>query len=121
MALVVGPLLALLGYYCWTATWVDGYTNVLMAVTLLLAGLLILVERALEPTSIRQEQVQRLTFTLLGLGLLAILDRAVGRAYGAACTVLDQTGPLFLAAFALRAPMIILGAPSWPSCSTPMR
>ncbi|MEZ4710115.1 MAG: FtsX-like permease family protein [Caldilineaceae bacterium] len=105
-----GPLLALLGYYCWTATWGDGYTNVLLAITLILAGLLILVERALEPTPIRQEQVQRLIFTLLGLGLLAIWTVPWDALTGRATSVLDQTGPLFLAAFALRAPMIILGA-----------
>ncbi|MCL4258946.1 MAG: FtsX-like permease family protein, partial [Anaerolineales bacterium] len=109
-----GPLLVLVGAYCWRAPWGDGYTNVLMAVTLLLAGVLILVERLLEPTSrpmgSRPEQVQRLLFTLLGLGLLAIWTVPWAALMGRATSVLDQTGPLFLAAFALRAPMIILGA-----------
>ncbi|MCB0082888.1 MAG: FtsX-like permease family protein, partial [Caldilineaceae bacterium] len=109
-----GPLLALLGYACWTAAWGDGYTNVLMAITLILAGLLILVERALEPTprpaGSRPEGVQRLIFTLLGLDLLAIWTVPWDALMGRATSVLDQTGPLFLAAFALRAPMIILGA-----------
>ncbi|MEZ4735030.1 MAG: FtsX-like permease family protein [Caldilineaceae bacterium] len=97
-----GPLLALLGYYCWTATWGDGYTNVLMAITLILAGLLILVERALEPTAIRQEGVQRLSFTLLGLGLLAIWTVPWDALMERSVSVLDQNSPLFLAAFALR-------------------
>ncbi|MEZ4621099.1 MAG: FtsX-like permease family protein [Caldilineaceae bacterium] len=109
-----GPLLALLGYACWTAAWGDGYTNVLMAITLILAGLLILVERALEPTprpaGSRPEGVQRLIFTLLGLGLLAIWTVPWDTLTGRAISVLEQSGPLFLAAFALRAPMIILGA-----------
>lgn len=109
-----GPLLALLGAYCWRAPWGDGYTNVLLAVTLLLAGVLILVERLLEPTprpmGSRPEQVQRLLFTLLGLGLLVIWTVPWDALIGRATSVLDQTGPLFLAAFALRAPMIILGA-----------
>lgn len=105
-----GPLLALLGVYCGTARWGDGYTNVLMAVTLILAGLLMLVERALEPTRVRQEQVQRLVFTLLGLGLLAIWTVPWHTFMGRSASVLDQNSPLFLAAFVLRAPMIILGA-----------
>ncbi len=106
---VLGPLLILLGVYVWFASWGDGQTNVLMGVTLVVTGLMILIERGLERTALRQTQIQRLVYTVIGLSLLIIWVLPWNTILGYSTSVRDQNSPLFLAAFALRAPLIILG------------
>ncbi|MCX6045484.1 MAG: FtsX-like permease family protein, partial [Chloroflexi bacterium] len=106
---VLGPLLILLGVYVWFASWGDGQTNVLMGVSLLLTGMMIFVERWLERTTLRQTQIQRLVYTVIGLGLLITWVLPWNTILGYSAAIRDQNSPLFLAAFALRAPLIILG------------
>ena len=106
---ILGPLLILAGIYLWFASWGDGQTNLLMGVTLILAGLMILIGRGLERTVLRQEHIQRLVYTVIGVGLLVIWIAPWNTLLGRSASILDQNSPLFLAAFALRAPLIILG------------
>ena len=107
---LLGPLLIGVGIYLWFARWGDGQTNLLMGATLMLAGLLILLENGLERTALRQEQIQRIVYTVIGVGLLVIWIAPWNILLGRSASILDQNSPLFLAAFALRAPLIILGA-----------
>ncbi|MFN8487778.1 MAG: FtsX-like permease family protein [Caldilineaceae bacterium] len=107
---LLGPLLIAAGAYLWTASWGDGQTNVLMGITLILFGALIFIERWLELTPLRQEQISRIVYTVIGLGLLVIWVAPWNTLLGRSASILDQNSPLFLAAFALRAPLIILGA-----------
>ncbi len=106
---VLGPLLILAGVYVWFASWGDGQTNVLMGVTLIVAGVMIFIERWLELTTWRQAQIQRLVYTVIGLSLLLIWILPWNTILGYSASIRDQNSPLFLAAFALRAPLIILG------------
>ena len=107
---LLGPLLAAGGIYLFFVTWGDGQTNILMGVSLILAGGMILVGRLLDRTRLRAEPVQRLVYTVIGLGLLITWALPWDTILGRSSSILDQNSPLFLVAFALRAPMIILGA-----------
>ncbi len=114
--IVSGPLLMILGgaviYYGLDL----GISVVLAGTTLVLVGAGILAAWLLEHTSLRDEQIHRLIYSIIGLGLIAIwavpwtsfLEPFLEQSQTAGDLV--QDGPWVLVRFALTGPMIILGA-----------
>ena len=114
--IVSGPLLMILGgaviYYGLDL----GISVVLAGTTLALVGAGILAAWLLEHTSLRDEQIHRLIYSILGLGLIAIwavpwtsfLEPFLDQSQTVGDLV--QDGPWVLVRFALTGPMIILGA-----------
>ncbi len=88
---------------------VDGRFSVLLAgISLALVGVLLLTARLLTRSRLREETIQRLIYTAMGLGLVAIWGLPWAVWFGRTTAVGD--GPWVLISFALTMPMIILGA-----------
>jgi putative ABC transport system permease protein len=79
--------------------------------TLALAGLMLLIDQGLLHTALRPGQIQRLTYTVIGLGLLVIWgvpwNDVLGRT---TMDVIQNDQGWALLSFALRGPLLILGA-----------
>ena len=78
--------------------------------TLVLAGVMLLIGGLLERTAMRTEQIQRVVYTVIGGGLLAIYGLPWSSWLGRSAVDMVQDGPWVLVSFALTMPMIILGA-----------
>ncbi len=105
-------LAALGGYLLWLGLQMALLSILLAGGTFLLIGLCLLANRVLEPTRLRNERIHRWTYTLMGVGLLALWAVPWPR-------VLPQfsDNPIFQASpdqtlltLALGGPLIILGA-----------
>ncbi len=105
-------LVALGGYLLWLGLQMALLSILLAGGTFLLIGLCLLANRVLEPTRLRNERIHRWTYTLMGVGLLALWAVPWPR-------VLPQwsDNPIFQASpdqtlltLALGGPLIILGS-----------
>lgn len=108
---VSGPLLiAVGGWLAWRGF--DGaQTYFQMGGSLILWGLSLLLARLLERTSLQVGTVQRIVYSLLGVGLLVVWGVPWNRLQGRSTfDVLTEEQGWLLAGFALQAPMLILGA-----------
>jgi putative ABC transport system permease protein len=107
----VGPALLALGGYLLYLGQNGVLTYWQLGATLLLLGGAFLLERILEQTRVRLEQIRRLVYTLIGLGLLVIWgvpwNMVLGRS---ALDVLQTDQGWILLSFGLSGPLLILGA-----------
>lgn len=108
---LVGPLLIGAGSYLVYRGTNGAQTYYQLGGTLLLWGLSLLIARLLERTSLRNETVMRISYSLLGIGLLVVWGVPWNQLQGRSTfdVLLNEQGWL-LASFALQAPMLILGA-----------
>jgi putative ABC transport system permease protein len=106
----IGPLLIAGGLYLISL----GAANVTywqIGGTLALSGVMLLIDQSLLSRGLRSSQVQRLTYTVIGLGLLIIWgvpwNDVLGRT---TMDILQNDQGWALLSFALRGPLLILGA-----------
>ncbi|MFN8441809.1 MAG: FtsX-like permease family protein [Caldilineaceae bacterium] len=108
---LVGPLLMGAGGYLVYRGLSGAQTYFQLGGTLLLWGLSILLARSLEQTRMRNETAMRISYSLLGIGLVIVWGVPWNQLQGrSAFTVLINEQGWLLASFALQAPMLILGA-----------
>lgn len=107
---LIGPLLIAGGAYLISL----GMTNTTywqIGVSLALTGALLLVERLLERTSLRPSVIQRLAYSMIGLGLLVIWGVSWNTVLGrSTMDIIENDQGWALLSFALRGPLLILGA-----------
>jgi putative ABC transport system permease protein len=109
---VIGPLLFIIGAgVLFRASQQSIVTLWQMGGTLVLMGLMLLLERLLERTVWRAENIRRVVYSLIGIGLLGIWgapwNQIIGRS-GWQVLVNDQVW--ILASLALSGPLLIIGA-----------
>ncbi len=110
--IIAGPLLMILGGVVIYNGLDLGFSVVLAGSTLMLAGAGIFAAWALEKTPLRNEQIHRIIYSIVGLGLILIWGPSWAGLLGETETAgeLVQDGPWVLIRFALTGPMLILGA-----------
>jgi putative ABC transport system permease protein len=108
--LLSGPLLVAAGAALWWYGAPAALSLLLAALSLIVAGLALFGGWWLERTSLREEQVQRIVYTVIGVGLLILWGVPWDRWLGRAGAEIDLGGPWILLSFALTGPLFILGA-----------
>lgn len=107
---IVGPLLMAGGIYL-ISLGMSNLTYWQIGVTLALTGLMLLAGWALTQTNWREAAVQRLVYTIIGLGLLIIWGAPWNDLLGRTTRdILINDQGWALLSFALRGPLLILGA-----------
>ncbi|MCC6166700.1 MAG: ABC transporter permease [Caldilineaceae bacterium] len=108
---IFGPLVAALGGLVLYYGAAQGWAVIQTGISLLLVGALLLVGWLLEHyTPLNGEQVQRIVYSTIGLGFLAIWAMPLGRWLGRTDANLATGGPWALLGFVVGGPLIVLGA-----------
>jgi putative ABC transport system permease protein len=110
--IVSGPLLIGLGGVVIYNGLALGFSVVLAGTTLVLVGMGLFTTWVLERTPMRDEQIRRFVYSVVGLGLILIWGPSWTGLLGQTETAgeLVQDGPWVLIRFAMTGPMLILGA-----------
>ncbi|MEZ4610038.1 MAG: hypothetical protein R2838_07280, partial [Caldilineaceae bacterium] len=108
VAWLVGPLVAALGGLLIWLGLNGRFSVLLVGVTLALVGIMLLVQRVLARTRLRDDAIERIVYSVIGAGILVIW--ALPWATWTGRTVVASDGPWVLVSFALTMPMVILGA-----------
>ncbi|MCB9162236.1 MAG: FtsX-like permease family protein [Caldilineaceae bacterium] len=108
VAWLVGPLVAALGGLLIWLGLNGRFSVLLVGVTLALVGIMLLVQRVLARTRLRDDTIERIVYSVIGAGILVIW--ALPWATWTGRTVVASDGPWVLVSFALTMPMVILGA-----------
>ena len=108
VAWLTGPLLAALGGLLIWLGLNGRFSVLLVGVTLALVGVMLLVQRVLARTRLRDDTIERIVYSVIGAGILVIWALPWATWTGRSVVVSD--GPWVLVSFALTMPMVILGA-----------
>ncbi len=108
--IILAPILLFAGVYLAFDSGTLEVTQVQLGISLGLTGLALLLSWILARTAFRPDQRDRVVYSLLGLGLLAIWAIPWSSLLGGRGSIFQQDPSAVLASFALTGPLIILGA-----------
>lgn len=108
VAWLLGPLLAGVGGLLIWLGLNGRFSVLLVGASLALVGVMLLVQRILARTRLRDETIERIVYTVIGAGLLVAW--ALPWSAWMNRSVVAADGPWVLVSFALTMPMVILGA-----------
>ncbi|RLT34491.1 MAG: hypothetical protein DWI57_16480 [Chloroflexi bacterium] len=106
----VGPLLLGVGSYLLWLAQKEGQTLTLIAVTFLLFGAGLTASWLLQRTRLRADLRERIIYTIIGLGLLALWAVPWTTITGLESALFSQNPAWLLASFVISGPLIIAGA-----------
>ena len=111
LRVVLGPLLLIVaGILLVVAADNLEQNGITLVATLVLVGASLLIGQVLQGSRWRKERIQRLVYTVIGLGLIVLWGTPWTKWLGVSTDLFDQNPNLALLSFGLTAPLVILGA-----------